>query len=310
MDKDNDQKITDSEIDDLINNFVPPENMELIGILTIILPKKNSIQTGGEEGDEEEVGPIDWNSNPDIYTHVFGTICGDQYVRGQLSTSLQQGLQENFDRERRFTNFFVRSENMAFGGGSCFYFCRRIPDAPGSPEPRPATALEAQQEQIFHLTIHLGSENDAAGNPILMQQNQRLNALHLTHPNLGRERQLNLAPRLMRRIIDQRNPDRDKYFIRVNPLVLQGTPRNALSRTYGPTITNTLNNFLVNIDVPLALIPDNMRRRVDLVINEDEFPALGAPPPPPRGGKKTKTKSKRKIKSKRKMKSKKNRKNK
>jgi hypothetical protein len=305
MDKDNDQKITDSEIDDLINNFVPPENMELIGILTIILPKKVSILTGGEEGDEEEVGPIDWNLNPDIYTHVFGSICGDPSVRGQLSTSLQQGLQRNFDREQRFNNFFVRSENMAGGGGSCFYFCRRKPDAP-----RPATALEAQEEQIFHLTIHLGPENDAAGNPILMQQNQRLNALHLTHPNLGRERQLNLAPILMRRIIDQGNPDRDQYFIRLNPLVLQGTPRNALSRTYGPTITNTLNNFLVgdNNVVPLALIPDAMRRRVDLTLNEDQFPALGAPPPPRRGGKKTKTKSKRKMK--RKMKSKKNRRNK
>jgi hypothetical protein len=307
MDNDNDKKIADSEINDLINNFVPPENMELIGILTIILPKKVSIVTGGDPF-EEEVGPIDWNSNPDIYTHVFNTICGDPVQRGQLSTRLQEGLQNTFDDRRRFTNFFVRSENMAGGGGSCFYFCRRTPDAPGSAYPRPATAAEAQNEQIFHLTIHLGPENDARGNPILMHQNQSLNAIHLRHPTLGRERQLNLAPRLIRRIIDMNNPATDEYFIQLNPLVLQGTPPNALSRTYGPTITSTLNNFLENIDVPQALIPPDLIRRVDLVIDDKNFPALGGS----RGGKKRKTKSKTKTKtkSKRKMKSKKNRKNK
>jgi hypothetical protein len=176
MDNNNDKKIADSEINDLINNFVPPENMELIGILTIILPKKVSILTGGQE--IEEVGPIDWNLNPNIYTHVFGRICRDPGQRGQLSTRLQEGLQNKFDRERRFNNFFVRSENLTPGAmgeerGSCFYFCRRRPDAPGSPEPRPATALEAQQEEIFHLTIHLLPEPDAAGNIIPMQQNQR-----------------------------------------------------------------------------------------------------------------------------------------
>lgn len=154
MDKD-----YDIEIDNLINSFVPPENMELIGILTIILPSILPEMKGGQVA--EEVTRIDWNLHPEFYTYVFGRICGNPATRGTISTQLQRALQANFSEEE--LNFFVRSDFMGPRNsptGACFYFCQRNPNEPGT------NVRQADQEQIFHLTIHLIPATDNRRNPI------------------------------------------------------------------------------------------------------------------------------------------------
>lgn len=137
-----------------------------------------------------------------------------------------------------------------------------------------------------------------------MWQNNNLNALHLTHTRIrrGNDRQLNLAPRLMRKITRQNDPATDQYFIQLENLILARTHDDALSIRYGETITTALNRFLENIDVPERVVRAAGLIRVVQLDPEDRvaFPGLRG------GGKKKKTKRKRKVKSRRKIKSRRN----
>jgi len=189
------------------------------------------------------------------FIEVFSKIIKNAKLRYQLSKQMQKCLQNEFDPHIKDDAFYVRSTAMSEARGSCFYFCRRNAD-----EPEPNIS-QAEKEQIFHLTIHIVPEIDPITGDILSTQDRkRLSAIHLREPVLGVERKLNLFPKLMRRIIDKNDPTTDKYFIQLEGTILPGAPPHALARVYGPTITKSINSFLLTQHIPLNGIPKNLHR--------------------------------------------------
>jgi len=189
------------------------------------------------------------------FIEVFSKIIKNAKLRYQLSKQMQENLQNEFDPDIKDHAFYVRSNAMSKARGSCFYFCKRNAD-----ESEPNVS-QAEKEQIFHLTIHIvPGINPITGEVLSIQDRKRLSAIHLRDPVLGVERKLNLFPKLMRRIIDKNDPTTDKYFIQLEGIILPGAPHHALARVYGPTITKSINSFLLTRHIPLNGIPKNLHR--------------------------------------------------
>lgn len=228
---------SNSELDEIIKNYIPPEGMDLIGVISIIKKFKG--------GSPKNLGKLDKELNErerrEIYNSVISSLSGPQLT--SLANNIITRLGEIS------TGAIFASDIRRTDSGTYIFITRSTPNGRRM---NPA-------EEIFHLSIHPSRGGNLEGiNPPTRERltlGSNLGVFHVTH-----------HARTDHSIVQGRTVF---FSLELNSDEIKGKTRfflqaigtndrrgsNSLAIRYGPGITAAVNDLLRTIEIDIKLIP-------------------------------------------------------